>query len=391
MARDLYDVAVVGAGVAGVTAATRLALDGHGVLLIAAQRRHPREFRAEKFGVHEAELLGRLGLWNAARDARTSFDEVLVGQWGRPVERVAMREYSTRYPDFVDALRAGVPDRVDGEVGRVARIEGGADTQEIVLADGRRARARLVVLATGLIDGLRRELGIGKEVVSRAHSLVYGFDLARPPTGVPFQSLTWRGERFGDGIAYLTLFPLGGTLRANLFTHWDPSGLNAQASARDPAGELAARLPGFTRFCGRIAVAGAVEQRTVDLLAATTYRRDGVVLVGDAFCTSCPSTGTGIRKVLTDVDRLVAHVPGWLATPGMAADKIAAFYADPVKTACDRESVRLSLIGRHMLVDRSPAWQFRRLRSFVYRRGRHELGRLQARSGVLAAQILPGA
>ena len=62
-------------------------------------------------------------------------------------------------------------------------------------------------------------------------------------------------------------------------------------------------------------------------------RQAGVVLVGDAFATSCPAAGTGTGKVFTDVERLCnVHIPRWLATPGMGADKIAAFYDDPVKT-----------------------------------------------------------
>ena len=46
-------------------------------------------------------------------------------------------------------------------------------------------------------------------------------------------------------------------------------------------------------------------------------RKAGVVLIGDAFATSCPAAGTGARKVLTDVERLCnVYVPKWLATPG---------------------------------------------------------------------------
>ena len=61
-----------------------------------------------------------------------------------------------------------------------------------------------------------------------------------------------------------------------------------------------------------------------------------MVLVGDAFETTCPVTGTGTDKVFTDVERLCnIHIPAWLATDGMGVDKIAAFYDDPVKQACD--------------------------------------------------------
>ena len=56
---------------------------------------------------------------------------------------------------------------------------------------------------------------------------------------------------------------------------------------------------------------------------------EGVVLVGDAFCTSCPAGGTGVRKALLDVERLCnVHIPHWLATPGMGIQKVTAFYED---------------------------------------------------------------
>ena len=87
---------------------------------------------------------------------------------------------------------------------------------------------------------------------------------------------------------------------------------------------------------GDFTVPGFVKIRPVDLYVTKGYRQDGIVLVGDAFATSCPAAGTGARKVLVDVERLCnVHIPRWLATPGMGEAKIAAFYDDPVKQACD--------------------------------------------------------
>ena len=40
--------------------------------------------------------------------------------------------------------------------------------------------------------------------------------------------------------------------------------------------------------------------------------------------------------MFTDVERLCnVHIPNWLASDGMDSEKIAEFYDDPVKTACD--------------------------------------------------------
>lgn len=379
--RDTYAVAVVGAGIAGVTAAAAIARLGHRVLLVAGQPRHPAEFRAEKFGSAEAALFERLGLWGVAHQAMTCFDEVLVGEWGSLRGCVPMREYSMHYPALVDTLRAALPDTVETAFGRVTSVRSSGARQAITLADGRSAEAQLVVVATGLMDGLRREIGIGKTVLSPNHALVFGFDVADLPGRGPAQSITWRGESPRDGIAYLTLFPLGGALRANLFTYWQPSGADARAMAQEPAAVLASRFPGLARHVGPVVPLGSLEQRPISLTRAQGCERDGIVLIGDAFSTSCPTTGTGIRKVLTDVDRLVAHLPRWLAAPAIDTALIAGFYADPEKVARDRDSLDQSLSGRRLVMDWSPAWRLRRLRSYLRHRGRHALTRLRPGSG----------
>ena len=113
--------------------------------------------------------------------------------------------------------------------------------------------------------------------------------------------------------------------------------------------------PGLRRLMGDFTVPGFVKIRPVDLYVTKGYRQDGVVLVGDAFATSCPAAGTGARKVLVDVERLCnVHIPRWLATPGMGEAKIAAFYDDPVKQACDALSAREGLRAA-LVLDRSRA------------------------------------
>lgn len=114
--------------------------------------------------------------------------------------------------------------------------------------------------------------------------------------------------------------------------------------------------------------------RPIDIVHAADAERDGVVLLGDAFLTPCPIPGTGIGKVLTDVDRLCSeHLPRWFATPGMGKDKIAAFYADPIKQASDQQCLRASLYAREITVGRGAVWTLRRLRNRIGRYGLHAL------------------
>ena len=98
-------------------------------------------------------------------------------------------------------------------------------------------------------------------------------------------------------------------------------------------------------------------------------------MVGDAFSTSCPAAGTGSGKVLTDVERLCnVHIPAWLATDGMGAEKIAAFYADPAKRAYDAVSLARAFDLRSLSIDPAFKWRVRRWARFLVR---FTLGRLR--------------
>lgn len=100
-------------------------------------------------------------------------------------------------------------------------------------------------------------------------------------------------------------------------------------------------MPEISEQCGNFAVASPVEVRQVSLTTTTGHRRDGVVFIGDAFSTTCPAQGDGIHREVTDVERLCStYIPTWLETPGMGADKISAFYDDPIKVAADGHAMR---------------------------------------------------
>jgi 2-polyprenyl-6-methoxyphenol hydroxylase-like FAD-dependent oxidoreductase len=121
---------------------------------------------------------------------------------------------------------------------------------------------------------------------------------------------------------------------------------------RAPVEALNASLPRLRRITGDFEIAGDIKIRPADLYISTGHRQPGIVLVGDAFMNTCPVTGTGTDKVFTDVERLCnVHIPAWLATEGMGEDKIAAFYDDPVKRACDDWSIGKSYSFRAVSID----------------------------------------
>jgi hypothetical protein len=155
-------------------------------------------------------------------------------------------------------------------------------------------------------------------------------------------------------------------MRANLFVYRDMDDPWLQAMRARPQETLFALMPGLHAITGDFAVTGQVKIRPIDLYATCGHLQPGVVLVGDAFSTSCPAAGTGARKVLNDVERLCnVHIPQWLATPGMDAGKIAAFYDDPVKQACDRFSFNKAHGLKAFSIDPGPYWWLRRHAKFV--------------------------
>jgi hypothetical protein len=69
------------------------------------------------------------------------------------------------------------------------------------------------------------------------------------------------------------------------------------------------------------------------------------------------------------------HIPRWLRTPGMGAEKIAAFYDDPVKQACDRFSIEKAHGLKAFSVDPGVHWWIRRQIKFL---AHYAIGTLRA-------------
>jgi 2-polyprenyl-6-methoxyphenol hydroxylase-like FAD-dependent oxidoreductase len=381
------DVAIAGGGLAGATAAAMLARAGLDVALVDPHPVYPVDFRAEKLAGAQVHLLRRTGLADAVLAAATAVDELWIARFGRVVERRRNDEYGILYDTLVNAVRAQIPPGAFVPA-KVAAISAGAERQTIVLANGEKIGARLVVLATGLNNGLRRMLGIGRVDLSPCHSISIGFDVV--PAGrasFAFPALTYYPEQAAERIAYFTVFPVGNRARANLFVYREPRDPWLKRLREGPRETLFAAMPGLRKLMGDFAVVGDINVRPIDLYGVKGHCRPGVVLVGDAFATSCPAPGTGVTKVFTDVERLCnVHVPRWLATPGMGADKIAAFYDDPVKRACDADSAARAFYVRSLATDAGILWQARRWGKFIGQSGvgaaRRVRGRLFAEASV---------
>jgi 2-polyprenyl-6-methoxyphenol hydroxylase-like FAD-dependent oxidoreductase len=249
------------------------------------------------------------------------------------------------YHDLVNAVRRQIPASVRHVATKVTAIACGAARPRVTLATGDEIEARLAIMANGLNPGLRDMIGIEREVLSPCHSISIGFDM-KPEGDQPFAfpALTVFPERPDQSMAYLTVFPVPGGMRANLFVYWGMEDTRLRTFRHQPRDALLELIPTLAQFTGAFTIEGQVSIRPVDLVRMNAPQRPGVVLVGDAYSTSCPAAGTGVNKVLTDVHRLCStYVPAWLGKETIEAADVADFYADPVKLQCESDSLQKAL------------------------------------------------
>jgi 2-polyprenyl-6-methoxyphenol hydroxylase-like FAD-dependent oxidoreductase len=387
------DVAIVGGGLAGSVAAAMLARAGIDTILIDPHETFPEDFRCEKFDASQLALLRQTGLADAVLPvAAAPVREMWIAARGRILERKMGDQYGFAYDAMVNAVRAEIGDGATFVAGKATAVSTGAEWQRVTLAGGEEISARVVVMANGLNTGVRQTIGMEREVLSPAHSISIGFDLKPVDRGsFPFSGLTYYPESTANRIAYVSFFPIPGTMRANFFVYRDMRDPWLREIRQSPREALPAAMPGLIDLLGDFEVTSFVKIRPVDLYVTKDVRRPGIVLIGDAFSTSCPAAGTGTNKALNDAVRLCSvHLPQWLASPGMDAEKIAAFYDDPIKQATDAESTAKAFRLRSMSTEPGLAWRARRWARLVRRRGigamretraRMSVGRLRAAAG----------
>jgi 2-polyprenyl-6-methoxyphenol hydroxylase-like FAD-dependent oxidoreductase len=412
------DVVIAGGGLAGSLAAAMLGRAGINAVIVDPHATYPEDFRCEKLDGTQMQTLRLTGLADAVLRASTADRECWVARFGHIVEKRPGDQQGVIYDTLVNAIRAEIHGSVSFIHAKVTDITGGPERRTVRLSNGEEISARLVVVATGLNPGVREKLGIERDIISAGHSISVGFD-AKPadPRGFPFPALTYFSESPADRMAYITLFPIenaragerserparaslvaapgprvanaplgGAAMRANLFGYRHLHDPWLKQLRETPRETLYGIWPGLRRLMGDFTVDGFVKIRPVDLYVTRGYRQNGIVLVGDAFATSCPAAGTGARKVLVDVERLCnVHIPRWLATPGMDKEKIAAFYDDPVKQACDTFSAEKALGLRSFTLDTSLLGTSKRWAKFGLHWGKGTL------RGLTAAQTPAGA
>jgi 2-polyprenyl-6-methoxyphenol hydroxylase-like FAD-dependent oxidoreductase len=363
------DIAIVGGGLAGSTTAAMLGRAGIAAIMIDPHPTYPPDLRCEKLGGTQTPRLRKTGLDEEILRATTVDGEVWEARFGFVVAKKPSDQHGVTYDTLVNTMRAQIPSSVETLYTKVVEVATSGDRQRVVLADGGTISARLIVLANGLSISLRHLLGLRRRIISECHSVTLGFDVApvdRP--AFPFPALTYWPKRSDARMAYLSIFPIGNIMRANMMVYRSMDDIWFHEFRENPEATMRAMMRGLDRMTGGFKVSGPIKIRPADLYVTDNHRQAGVVLVGDAFATSCPAAGTGTDKVFTDVERLCnVHIPNWLATEGMDRAKIDMFYDDPVKTACDAWSTAKAWHLRSLSIDDGLTWRARRWARFIGR------------------------
>jgi len=362
---ERLDVVVVGAGVAGAALATALARTGLRIALVDRSPRCRPCFKAEKVEPDQADLLRELGLFAGVRPVLTPIRSIDVAWRGRVLDTLPIEQYGVDYWELANALRAQVPPGVVVRVGAVRGVEFGPAWQRAILADGSALEARLVVLACGTSPSLAKAVGIEHRPIRAGHSLAFGFDIEVERSRGAADSLTYHSERTSSRLDFLTLFPIGKRVRANLFTYLSPSDPAARAWLQHPDEALCQSFPRLRGLVRRISVTSRVEAQVIDLYTVPGPVRDGVLLVGDAHQSVCPATGTGLSKVLTDVRCASERIPAWLGGSGPSAAALAGYYEDARKRACDTQSLEWAEHRRNFSTRTSLRWRIHRARTWL--------------------------
>lgn len=197
------DVAIIGGGLAGATAAAMLGRAGHNAVLIDPHMEQRPEFRCEKLDDSQLALLRLTGLADEVLPHACAGGQVWAVRFGRLIDRKPNSPAGILYHDLVNAVRQQIPASVQYFATKVTAISNNAAGSRITLASGDDIEARLVIHANGLNPGLRETLEIKREVLSPCHSISIGFDM-QPEDGqqFAFPALTVFPEQAGQAMAY---------------------------------------------------------------------------------------------------------------------------------------------------------------------------------------------
>src|SRR3982075_4686256 len=140
------DIALVGGGLAGSTAAAMLGRAGIPAILIDPHTMYPPDLRCEKISGDQVNILRKTGLAEATLRAATLDGHVWLARFGYLLDKKPSDQYGIMYDTLVNTMRTQIPGDVETIHAKAIAISASAERQKIVLSNGDEISARLVVL-----------------------------------------------------------------------------------------------------------------------------------------------------------------------------------------------------------------------------------------------------
>lgn len=335
-----FDVCVVGAGAGGASAAHALSAKGLRVALIDPKGECGASFKAEKLEPDQITLLKELNLWQFVQPGSLPIKGVSVYMDGRLRENVGIEQVGLRYEDFVNRLLTSLPLEVERFRGSVVKISGYLGARRLELSDGTCISGKLVVLASGANATISRGVGLKRSTLRNNHTLVFGFDLEISGSGLQERGLNFYPKEGNLGVGYLTIFPVPGAARANLFAYFDVNSDWVRSMKGEPAVCLDRTFPFVRRVLGDYKISGNVSAASINLWTSVPETAADVIAIGDAFQSVCPATGTGVSKVLNDVAVLSSLIDARIDLAEQSVASIAhGYYGSVRKQGVDARSL----------------------------------------------------
>lgn len=338
---DMLDLIVIGAGFCGSVIGIKAHQMGLKVRVLDSHETYPDHFRAEKLETVQTDALASLGLIDRVRPTTSKWiSRVHTFAGEKESVNTHDKHRGIHYADTINSLRELLRESDLLNIGRVTNIEDGAQSCRVSNDDGLFMESRLVVLATGMDAVLRKSLGLNSIAKNKLVSTTFGFDIeSTAPEGFRHTAFNFRPDKFFRGLHYVTFFPVGERMRANLFTFWDPGSDPVRSFKTDPTQGLLTHFPSLENQVGSFRISSNVENYTTRYYRVNTEHLQSVVLVGDAYQSVNPANGVGISKCLTDIQVLLEKLPNLLDERSRRA-ALDDFYRDRRKLDTDREGVR---------------------------------------------------
>lgn len=107
------DIAIIGGGLAGSTAAAMLGRAGISTVLIDPHPLYPPDFRAEKLSGDPGRRFRKTGIAEGTLRAATHDGESWIARFGYLLDQRPSRQDGIMYDALINAIQAEIPDEVE--------------------------------------------------------------------------------------------------------------------------------------------------------------------------------------------------------------------------------------------------------------------------------------